>query len=228
MFISIKSLKMKTTMLIICLLSYTNAFVQELPEIPLKNGMAYYAFEHDLDSTKNCISKYFSVQSSMSNKIVTYCSQLTLQRSGAYKKTLFNLALPRSFATETKCLDTLKSNPGFSVTTVGGLMWKPVIIEFFKKKAVQSDIKAQIEIIFLSKTKYILVFKDLTYNFSWVQGTKNGIDIHNIGELYQKTKDSGKIDKSDIKFFEDLNFFIKSADEIILKALTETYKADEL
>ncbi len=57
---------------------------------------------------------------------------------------------------------------------------------------------------------------------------KSGLEIHNIGELYQQTKDSGKINKSDIKFFEALNFYIKSVDEIFLKALAETYKADEL
>jgi hypothetical protein len=220
---------MKTTMLFICLLACTNAFVQELPEIPLKNGMAYYAFEHKLDSTKNCISKYFLFsQTSMNTKVVNYCYQLSSQRSGALKGTHFNLLIPRNFAAETKCLDTLKSNSGFSVATVGGLMWRPMIIEFLRKKVVQSDVKAQIDIIFLSKTEYKLVFKDLTYTIYWAQGAKNGIDIHNIGELYQQTKDSGEIDKSDIKFFEDLNFFIKSADEIILKALTETYKADQL
>lgn len=219
---------MKKLLLNLLILTSTIVVAQELPNIPLKNGFAYYTFEHDLDNSKNCISKYFSIQSSLNTKVVNYCSQLTMQRSGAYKKTLFNLAIPRYFAAETKCQDTLKGNSTFSVTTVGGLMWRPVIIEFLRKKAIQSDIKAQIEVIFISKTKYKLIIKDLTYSINWVQGTKNGIDIHNIGELYQQTKDSGKIDKSDIKFFEDLNFFIKSVDEIILKALTETYKADEL
>jgi hypothetical protein len=202
---------------------------QELPELPMKNGMAYYTFEHKLDNNE-CLAKYFSFleSTSMNTKVVTYCSQLTLQKSGTYKKSLFNLFIPRKLANGTKCLDTLKSNPGFSLSTIGGLMWRPMIIEFVRKKAVQSDIKAQIDIIFISKTQYKLVFKDLTYHIYWAQGAKTGIDIHNIGELYQKTKDSGKIDKSDIKFFEDLNFFIKSADEIILKSLTETYKAAEL
>jgi hypothetical protein len=220
---------MKKTLFSLLLTSFTSLiFSQGLVNIPLKNGMAYFTFEHNLDNSKNCISKYFSFQSSLNTKVVNYCSQLTLQRSGAFKNSLFNLAIPRYFAAETKCQDTLKGISTFSVTTVGGLMWRPVIIEFLRKKAIQSDIKAQIEVIFLSKTKYKLIIKDLTYTINWVQGTKNGIDIHNIGELYQQTKDSVKIDKSDIKFFEDLNFFIKSADEIILKAITETYKADEL
>ncbi len=221
---------MKTKKLLLLALAFINLTIlkaQELPELPMKNGMAYYTFEHKLDN-KECLAKYFSIESSMNTKIVTYCSQLTLQKSGTYKKSLFNLFIPRKLANGTKCLDTLKSNPGFSLSTIGGLMWRPMIIEFVRKKAVQSDIKAQIDIIFISKNQYKLVFKDLTYHIYWAQGTKNGIDIHNIGELYQKTKDSGKIDKSDIKFFEDLDFFIKSADEIILKSLTETYKAAEL
>jgi hypothetical protein len=220
--------KTKTTLFTFLLIVFSNFLIaQELPEIPMKNGMVYYTFEHKLDN-KECLSKHFTT-SSMFSKAAAYCSQLALQKSGMYKKTKFYIFIPRSYsATGTKCIDTLKSTPGFSVTTIGGLMWRPMIIEFARKKAIQSDIKAQIDIIFLSKTEYKLVIKDFTYNISWVQGTKNGIDINKIEELYLKTKDSGKINKSDIKFFEDLNFFVKSVDEIILKSLTETYKADEL
>jgi hypothetical protein len=107
-------------------------------------------------------------------------------------------------------------------------MWAPPLIEVFRKHTTQSKISAQIEIIFLSKNEYRLIFKGLTYSCTWSKAGKTGIEINDIGELYQQTKDSGKITKSDIKFFEELNFYIKSTDEIILKALTETYKASEL
>ncbi len=208
---------------------------QELPEIPMKNGMAYYSFEHKLDNNKKCLSKYFNTIDSPSEsgtlrlKIAAFSTQLTSQQSKKYKSISFILVPPLNLIKGFKCIDTLKNSTGFTLYSYSqDILWRPLIIELLRKKTTGSAINAQVEVIFLSNTDYKLVFKDLTYKISWMQGSKNGSDIYNIGELYEQTKASGKISKSDIKFFEDLNFFIKSADEIILKALTETYRADEL
>ena len=220
---------MKNTFFSIILFSISSLLTaQELPELPMKNGMAYYTFEHKLDN-KECLAKYFNNPNPLKTKVNNYCSQLNYQKKEIYKKTpTFEVDIPWIHSSRTKCLDTLKKQQGFSLSSKGYIQWFTGIIELARKKILRSDIDAQIDIIFISETEYKLVFKDLTYHIYWAQGTKNGIDIHNIGELYQKTKDSGKINKKDVKFFEDLNFYIKSADEIILKSLTETYKAAEL
>jgi hypothetical protein len=58
-----------------------------------------------------------------------------------------------------------------------------------------------------------------------MKGTQQSIDIYKLGEYYEK---ADKMDKESIKFFSFIDMIIKSADEIILKALTDTYQADEL
>jgi hypothetical protein len=156
----------------------------------------------------------------------SYLLQFVSKKVKKPERTSFNLNTPINF--NTKCNDTIKNASGFSLSEIGGDLWRPIIIELLRKKIRLTEITAQIEVVFLSKTEYKLVFKELTYKISWSQGIKNGIDIHKIGELYEQTKSSDKITKSDIKFFEKLNFFMQAADEIILKALTDAYQADEL
>jgi hypothetical protein len=139
-----------------------------------------------------------------------------------------NILPPGRTGNNNKCLDTLTNPIGFILTKSGELQWRPGIVELLRKRITETEITSQVSMIFISKDKYKLVFKDLNYKITYMQGNKLTTEIHSIHELYNELKTSDKITKSDINFFEDLNFFIKSADEIILKALTETYKADEL
>ncbi len=221
---------MKTTFLTFILISITTLLTaQELPEIPMKNGMAYYKFEHKLDNTTNCLSSYFQIPDkkvSLMTKIVNgnrlFNNKISKDKIG------FNVFAVSS-KINLKCIDTVTTVSGFSFGTAGGdILWKPIIIEFFSKRVIKSVVKANVIIVFTSKTEFNLIIKDITYTLDYVKGGKSGMDYYNIGELYEQTKASGKITKSDIKFFENLNFFVKSADEINLKALTETYQVDEL
>jgi hypothetical protein len=216
---------MKNTFFSIFLFSISTLLTaQELPEIPLKNGKAYYVFEHKLDNTKHCLSKYMSGYT-IYQKTSDYAYQFTLKNSGIFKQS--NLMISVFNANTLKCNDTINLTSGFGLIKSGDIFWRPAIIELLRKKTMGSAINAQIEIIFLSKNEYKLVFKGLQYKINWMQGMKPGFDIYNIGELYEQTKTSGKITKADIKFFENLNYYMQSADEIILKALTETYQVDE-
>lgn len=204
---------------------------QDLPEIPIKNGKAYYSFDHKLNNTKKCLSLYFkfgsSENSTIQKKIFESTNQISTKKSSAYKSIKFHL-VPMFAKYETNCTDTLIASQGFKIWKTGDILWRPAIIEFARKKIISSEINAQVEIIFINKSEYKLVFKDIKYKINWVKGVKNGVDIFKIGELYEQTKSSGKIKKEDIKFFDNLNFFMKTADEIILNALIETYEVDEL
>ena len=64
---------------IILLLSSSSIFAQNLPNIPIKNGMAYYSFEHKLDNTAKCLSSYIDgpmqsagVHTNIQNKLLLY------------------------------------------------------------------------------------------------------------------------------------------------------------
>jgi hypothetical protein len=218
---------------IILIVSSSTIFSQNLPEIPMKNGMAYYSFDHKLDNTTGCLNKYIGnikyINEGMqfNSKISKFLAQLNINSGGVYKNNTLYVK-PFIHVLQNECLDTLKSYEGFNLMKNGDIMWAPLIIEVLRKHTSNSKITAEMNIVFISKNEYKLIFKDLNYSYNWTQGAKSGLEIHNIGELYQQTKDSGKINKSDIKFFEALNFYIKSVDEIFLKALTETYKAGDL
>ena len=211
-------------------------FAQELPEVPLKNGMAYYRFEHKLENTTNCLSLYFSnnnfkdlsrVQTTR-NKIIQYTQQLNTKSKNPYKSQIITL-LVNSDQLSLDCLDTMKCVNGFTLNKPMDILWRPMVIEVIRKKIIIHKVTATVVVVFTSKNEYSVIFKDVNYTINWIQGmTNTGMDIYEVGELYEKIKSSGKVTKEDIKFYEDLNFFINSADELILKALTESYQVDEL
>ena len=216
---------------LLLLVCYNLLSAQELPEIPLKNGMAYYSFEHKLDNKTNCLSTYFDRKNTKSLSTLTKISDYTRIFNSKISKDKigFSLAVGGGAKMEVKCSDTITSIKGLYFGTAGSnVFWKPLIIEFLSKRVTKSVVSANVAIVFTSKTDYILVIKDITYTIDYIKGGKHGIDYYKIGELYEQLKSSDKIKKDDIKFFENLNFFMQSADEIILKSLTDAYQADEL
>lgn len=128
------------------------------------------------------------------------------------------------------CKDSLVSNGNiFSIITTKNWGWSPLILTTVFSKKQMKTISASPILIFTSKNEYQLIIKDITIkenNYSAY--SKNKISFQNVNEIYQQVISSEKITKEDIKFFENLNYFMKSADEIILNALKETIKADEL
>jgi hypothetical protein len=208
---------------------------QELPEIPLKNGMAYYVFQHKLDNSAKCLSSYFdapgALQLPLYQKIGNLTNEYTIEAKKNGKKGILNYSMlqfvmnSRQLKT-LKCNDTLKNGAtSLDVILNGELLWRPAFIELLRKKITRQNITANIGVVFISKNEYKLIIKDIQYSVYWMKGTQQGIDIYKLGEYYEK---ADKTDKESIKFFGFVDMIIKSADEIILKALTDTYQADEL
>lgn len=226
---------MKTIVLIVALIFQLNILhAQNLPEMPMKNGMIYYSFDHKLENPKKCITYYVSTydmnSANISSKVLNLSNQLTAKESGVKRLSFMMfpplIAVPLNTAPE--CIDTIIKPLALIITQSGDIMWRPAVIELFRKKVIGTQITADMVTIFNSKDSYTLIVKNLTYKIQWSKGLKNGYDIYNISEKYEELKNSGKITKKDIKFFEKLNFFIKSADEMLLKAITETYKGSDL
>ena len=226
---------MKILYILPLLLLCNISFAQELPEVPLKNGLAYYKFDHKLENTNNkCVSSFFNILSNNNaffGKYMAYAAQLSQAKNSIYRQNnLFLYLVDRTNqSTLINCLDTiLIQNNGFKLTRSGDIDWSPAIIPLLKKKFIEYNINASVQIVFTSKTEYSLYLKNVNCSLTWVQGFKTGNDIYDLGELYTQLKNSGKISKKDVKFFEELNFFIQSTDEIILKSLVETIKLDQL
>ena len=73
---------MKNTFLSIILFSITSLITaQELPNIPIKNGMTFHSFDHKLENQKKCLSNYFTFSSTTSairEKLNTQASGITV------------------------------------------------------------------------------------------------------------------------------------------------------
>jgi len=205
-------------------------FGQDLPEVPLKNGMIYYVFEHKLENKKRCLSDYFKTNkpqlrcyNKISNNMVNFNNVSENQKKGG-------LAIVLGGLINDLCIDSLVSNLNtFSIITTKNWGWSPLILSTIFSKIQIKTISASPILIFTSKNEYQLIIKDVTIkenNYSAY--SKNKMSFQSVNEIYQQVFSSDKITKDDMKFFENLNYFMKSADEIIYKALKETYEADEL
>jgi len=208
------------------------SFAQELPEVPLKNGLAYYKFDHNVENlSSKCISK-FVLSEIFLEKTAKYAQQYSLDKSGFLANKLLMLTLVGNKGT-LNCTDTLKitSLDPAAITLIyeqDEISWTPPIAELLKKKIIKYHISASCDIIFKSKSEYQVIVKNVNCTVYWMQGGKMGTDIFDIGELYSKVLTSNKITKMDVRFFGVINQTINASDEIILKSLVETIKLDQL
>jgi hypothetical protein len=200
---------------------------QELPEVPLKNGMAYYVFEHKLDNTAKCLSSYVDAPLA-GNTLLPFHEKIIKKASNfsfSNLKTSCIILLQRKLVS-LKCQDTLKYSASNVTINEFTNKWKPT---FIVKKIASSKITANISFVFLSKNEYKLIIKDIVYTGGeTVSMGKVEFHDYKFGESYQTVKKSDKISKGDITFFNDIDSIIKEIDKIILEALTDTYTADEL
>ena len=214
------------------------SFSQELPEIPMKNGMAYYIFEHKLDNTNKCLSYYFDgspmKQLALYEKLGKKTNEYTINSKKIGKQGILGYFLFGNSANIREyhylnCNDTLMSKTmNFQVTMNGENKMNLGGFELFRKKLIQQSLTANINIVFINKNEYKLIIKDIDYGGIWIKGAKPMVESIKFGELYTKAKESETIDKETIKFFSFMDMLIKKSDQFILEALTDAYMADEL
>lgn len=229
---------MKKLLLNLLILTSTIVVAQELPSIPLKNGFAYYTFEHKLDNTAKCLSYYFdgppTKQLALYEKLGGKTSEFSTNSRKLSKQGILGYFLFGSSANireyhNLNCNDTLMSKTmNFQVSMNGEFKMNLGGFELFRKKLVGQSLTANINIVFINKNEYKLIIKDVVYAGMWMKGAKIMTESYKLGELYTKAKESESIDKETIKFFSFMDMLIKKADQLILESLTDTYMADEL
>jgi hypothetical protein len=218
--------------LILILIISTSISAQDLPNIPIKNGMVFYSFDHKLDNTAKCLSSYIDgpmqrvgLITSIQNKLLLVGEKIFKEDKNIYS---YSLTLTRKLL-DLNCQDTFNCQ-----SNALNIMFQPNfktpqgIVDLITGKSVVKNLTASITIVFISKNEYILKIKDIVYSISWTKGSKSGVDIFNLGEYYEKVKSSGELKNDDIKFFSFIDEIMKTTDKVILSAITDTYKADEL
>ena len=218
------------TLLLILIIS-TSISAQDLPNIPIKNGMVFYSFEHKLDNTAKCLSSYIDgpiqrvgLHTSIQNKLFLVGQKISNEDKNIYS---YSLTLTRTML-DLNCQDTFNCQSNALNIILKPNFKAPQGIVNLITKSGAKNLTASITIVFISKNEYILKIKDIVYTNSWTKGVKRGVDILNLAEYYEKVKSSGELKKDDIKFFSFIDAIIKTTDKIILSAITDTYRADEL
>ena len=199
---------------ILPLLLFCNiSFAQEVPELSMKNGLVFYEFKHTLNNQKKCLSTYSTVvMASVINK------NLLFKKDEAYNGYVYSFVTGtysnrKGGFLELNCSDTVAEH-------ISGMPMFTVITRAFRPSRVNEEqymATAHVELIFINKNEYVLKFKDF-------QSNGNGP----LGEIYENFINTEKKSKYLIRFFNDVNFFVKYSDEIFLKSITEAYQADEL
>ena len=211
---------------ILLLVSSSSIFAQNLPNIPMKNGMAYYSFEHKLNNTSKCLSSY--VDGPLAGNMIMPFQEKVLKKCLNFSFSNLKVACQLIFSRKLisyKCQDTMKySSTNLTLNEIEN-RWTP---SFFTKKVVSSVVTANVSFVFLSKNEYKLIIKDIVYTCGVMNNFKMSFDDFEFGEAYENAKKSKKIRKADVRFFSDIDLMMKAIDKLVLDALTDTYKADEL
>lgn len=190
-------------------------FSQELPDVPIKNGMTYYSFEHKFDNQKKCISNYFGMISTESLAMNTTIGKKSLLVSNEIGSSI-RLIFMDPNNVKPNCLDTITSSN------------QSITIVLNNSKTLKSlPIQGTIRIIFTSKNEYVLQILNLKYN-SLYQPKADKNEVFGIAEIYERIQQRGKASNKEIKFFNEINMIAEKIDEIILKSVTEVYRADDL
>lgn len=183
---------------------------QELPEVPIKNGMTFYEFHHKLDNKRKCLSEYFRFLTTEFQTLNSLINKYINSYNDSESKIILVLISPTN--QKPKCNDTITySNQSLTLA--------------LKKNSIKPfATQGTIKIVFLSKNEYKLNILNLSFLFD----SHDENDPRGIADIYLKIKDGGKPSKKEIRFFEEINSITERIDNVILKALTETYQVDEL
>jgi hypothetical protein len=203
------------------------AISQEVPEIPLKNGLVYYTFTNKLDNTKKCLSTYCSATkfTDFFQKMIAKTQELTTHKS----KPLFgkNYTMTASVGqSKGQCIDTTTS--GLLILTVPTKIKPTRLYNLGKKKLISQTIEAKIEIVFLSKTEYTLKIKGFTYKTMAMNAAKVETEEHPLGEMYNDFLADDSKSKDQINLFKDVDLMVNEIDRIVKEVFTELYQVDEL
>ncbi len=208
------------------LLSINLIFGQDLPELPMKNDMVFYQFDHKLTNTKKCLSSYLDVQNTkFYQKLIAKNMELTSNKSKILSNQNYSCILTFS-EMGLICIDT--ASTGSMHLTLPVEIKPTTPWNLGKKKVGGHYFTSAIEIIFSAKNQYTIKFKGFVYHATFSEGMTVKTEEISLEELYAGMKSNDSKSKSDIALIKDFDYFINQLDRIILETFSELVKVDEL
>jgi hypothetical protein len=209
-------------------LSYIS-FAQETPEIPMKNDLVFYEFNQTLKNEKQCISQYgIATNLGLAPKVMSVMSANKTFNDYVYS---FG-ASALNGKLKLNCTDTMQGMIQIIIPPTKSIISSAsavgLVRDLIKPKIIQHNVTAAVEVLFLSKNKYTLKFKNFQYNVTTMKGGKGITQQIPLGEFYQEFLKTDKKTKFQIEIFNAINYYVNSSNELLLESLTQLYQADEL
>jgi len=209
---------MKISSLIIGSVLCIQSIAQEIPELPMKNDYVYYAFEHNMDNSKRCLS-YYHIQGTFITNVV----QKTFSLASKLKSDPSTFEVQLGDDVLIGCSDTL--NSGFFSFSLPEKLPQTIFGNY-----KTGFLTATVNIIFLNKNSYKLTFKAFTCTFvdvRYINGEQENSTI-DLETFYNTFKSKTKKAKYEIEIFNLIDNAVKGVDNLILESFKKAYETDEL
>jgi hypothetical protein len=202
---------------------FFTSFLVFTQEIPVKNDMIYYSFEHKMNNTKKCIGKYWKDGAYLQLVKRTQDIATAKNKKWSTKSPPYFMSVIHGTGFEDTCLFVNKGIGlnGFSITLP--VDYKGTnLLNLGKKKLTSMKIVAKVSIEFTSTNEYKLVAKGFECEIAYSEGNQGRLETIAMEEMYKNNEN-----KSD-QLFSDLDYFVRGWDNLILEILEKAIKVDNL
>jgi hypothetical protein len=226
---------MKNLLLFIILSS--NSYLLWGQDIPLKDSMIYYTFEHKELNQKKCLKKYWirlvaepvSMQS-VTKELIELCTNKNNKFSLNFPPLIwaFNLIPKIEYTnnnyTEVSCIDTVFSFDCVQNVDIQIPVKNSIINVLLpgKKDVSYQGIKACAQVFFTSNNEYKVVLKGFNYHVKYTEGRQYREELFPLEDLlFSKKSDF-------VYLFRDIDYLVRGADNAYNVALKRYIKTSEL
>lgn len=210
-------------------------FSQQLPEVPLKDGYIFYEVKGQVNNKKKCLAesriaaitfyRHKNRLEKLNDRLQKSVPELLDQ-----KKENFHIGI--NFEDEGKYSDERRKiiNCIDSAEVTLGYWYNEKNINYFdrhligvllgtgKKKVSNVIIEARLKINFTSFNEYTINIRKFTMEVNFRDGNNQ---MQDFSKYYLEVKKKSKINKKEIKLFEDLNLIVNHLNKVILEKMND-------
>lgn len=241
---------MKTIFFSIVVLFTLQATGQSLPDLPMKEDMIFYSFTRNTKEAKNCLWTYYiSKSNTFYDNLQKFKDSLFFARFQKTKNQKYGFKFEQSGgnsrhslagqpeSAEKDCLKQAGSifkvtypdqRPGIAIAFMDSRIANNIKQMANVKQEISNGFEFELDIFFKNKKDFTITFRGFKYISFYEQ---KGVRLHEeipLEDIYNQLKNSPKITKEQAAFFNDVDFFVKSIERLVLKGLNYAVKTDDL
>jgi hypothetical protein len=237
--------------LIVFICGSSASWSQQLPELPMKDGLIYFDLTGKLNNTKKCILESKVINASLCNRNITNgggtvyaINERTETLNSRLKNTsylkvgekrdefqFFGGVLPdKNFRQKKlKCNDTLDEYK-ININYQNALNYFDksiinILLGGYKNKIISIEIQGEIKFIFPTKNEYCIKGRNFVLVFNFLDGEKQTQDLT---KYYLSLKEKEKIKDNEAKIFYNLPILMEHFNLILMEKMNDEIRYLEM